>query len=249
MCNAFGLAPHRARHQTRRGVPLILISSADRVRFVMGPCANPACIPCGCSARPISLPAVPAHAEPPGRRRGPPRAEAPGYAPNPYAAPPTHAPQPAMRPAMSMPGPPCSGGLTARPVRPRRSRHRQPVFADQPAFMAGHTPSMRAARWPLHWRWKSRPDKPSCRRRAAARLCKKKAPLNRAIAPAEAAWKVAFRLAGPCLLRIRCPGQSGKRKASTASRPYAYERSRVGNEPPPTALIATSGCYIRERPA
>ena len=78
-----------ATGQTADLVVLILISSADRVRFVTGPRANPTRSPEGRSARHISTPAVPARAEPPGRRRGPPLAEAPGYAPNPYATPPT----------------------------------------------------------------------------------------------------------------------------------------------------------------
>ena len=98
--------------QTAGRVVLILISSADRVRFVMAPRANPAYIPCGCSARPISLPAVPARAEPPGRRRGPPRAEAPGYAPNPYAAPPIHA----------LPTGRSAGNVHALPTTPRQPR-------------------------------------------------------------------------------------------------------------------------------
>jgi hypothetical protein len=128
-----------ATGQTAGLVVLILISSADRVRFVMGPRANPTRIPYGRSARPISTPAVPARAESPGRRRGPPRAEAPGYAPNPYAA-----PQPT-------PFRPRSGALV--------------VYQQPPA-----RPHLLAS-------------------------------------------------SGYCLLRVRCPGQSDKRKASAAPRP------------------------------
>ena len=126
----FALSRHRARHQTRRGVPLILISSADRVRFVVGPYAHSepeAPLRPGTPHLPASGPrprrVSKQRAGPAARRDARIRAESLCHAPNRLFG--RQCPRPTGR-QCPRPSGHASTALPHRPPRPRHDRHYQP---------------------------------------------------------------------------------------------------------------------------